>query len=188
MDILLYITFEASPRNSYIIYKNYCHINRDSHITIVNKGLSSEEKTCSYYSQTDGIGNGAVLCNKDFDSTVIDGLTFKKSFEVSLTKLSNFIPYLSNKNIGLIKIDIEGGEEEVIKDGIELISKYHVPFVFSEFSPNYLEKHGTNPKQYLELFTSNGYKISEQGFLNVTYLKPEEINSMKNLYFIYDGN
>ena len=34
------ITFEASPRNSYIIYKNYCHINRNSNIIIVNKGLS----------------------------------------------------------------------------------------------------------------------------------------------------
>ena len=41
------ITFEASPRNSYIIYKNYCHINRYSNIIIVNKGLSNEEKTCN---------------------------------------------------------------------------------------------------------------------------------------------
>jgi hypothetical protein len=35
------------------------------------------------------------------------------------------LPYLSNKNIGLIKLDIEGGEGKVIEDAIELINKYH---------------------------------------------------------------
>ena len=39
------ITFEAPPRNSYIIYKNYCLTNKNSNIIIVNKGLSNEEKT-----------------------------------------------------------------------------------------------------------------------------------------------
>ena len=57
------LTFEASPRNSYIIYKNYYHINKYSNIIIINKGLSNEEKTCNYYSQIDGIGNGMVLCD-----------------------------------------------------------------------------------------------------------------------------
>ena len=182
------ITFEASPRNSYIIYKNYCHINRNSNIIIVNKGLSNEEKTCNYYSQIGGIGNGVVLCDKNYERIHLDDLTFKKTFDVSITKLSNFMPYLSNKNIGLIKLDIEGSEAKVVEDAIELISKYHIPFVFSEFNPQYLEKQGTNPKKYLELFTSNGYKISYEGFLNVSYVTPEEIKSNTNLYFIYQGN
>ena len=39
------ITFEAPPRNSYLIYKNYCLTNKNSNIIIVNKGLSNEEKT-----------------------------------------------------------------------------------------------------------------------------------------------
>lgn len=47
-------------------------------------------------------------------------------------------------------------------------------------------------KKYLEIFTNNGYKISDKGFLNVTYITPEEINynnsKYTNLYFIYDGN
>ena len=181
------ITFEASPRNSYIIYKNYCHINRYSNIIIVNKGLSNEEKTCNYFSQIDGIGNGAVLCDKNDERIRIGNANFKKTFEVSLIKLSNFIPYLSNKNIALIKLDIEGGEGKIIEDAIELISKYHVPFVFSEFNPDLLGSQGTNPKKYLEFFTNNGYKISYEGFLNVSYVNPEAINSVSNLYFVYDG-
>ena len=94
------------------------------------------------------------------------------------------MPYLSNKKIALIKLDIEGGEGIVIEDAIELINKYHVPFVFAEFDPNYLKKHGTNPKKFLELFANNGYKISNKGFLNVAYMAPEG----KNLIHIYMEN
>jgi len=182
------LTFEASPRNSYIIYKNYCHINKNSNIIIINKGLSNEERTCNYYSQTIQIGNGAVLCNENKNLTRAGNLMLKKEFEIKLTKLSNFLPYLSNKNIALIKLDIEGGEGKVIEDAIELISKYHVPFIFSEFDPKYLEKQGTNPKKFLELFINNGYKISFKGFLNKDYITPKEILSHHcNLYFIYNG-
>ena len=185
------LTFEASPRNSYIINKNYCHINRYSNIIVINKGLSNEEKTCNYYSQIDGIGNGIVLCNENEKKIKAFRFYFKKTFEIKLTKLSNFLPYLSNKNIALIKLDIEGGEGIVIEDAIELISKYHVPFVFSEFNPNLLQRHGTDPKKYIELFIKNGYKISYKGFLNVPYVNPKEFNYYRrngDLYFIYDGN
>ena len=112
------LTFEASPRNSYIIYKNYCNINKYSNIIIVNKGLSNEEKACSYYSQMNAIGNGVVLCNNNENITRAGNLRLKKEFEISLTKLSNFLPYLSNKNIALIKLDIEGGEGKVIEESI----------------------------------------------------------------------
>ena len=182
------LTFEASPRNSYIIYKNYCHLNKNSNIIIINKGLSNEEKKCNYFSQINGIGNGVVLCNENKEFARAAGYNFKKTFEVKLTKLSNFLPYLSNKNIGLIKLDIEGGEGKVIEDAIELINKYHVPFIFSEFNPKYLKKQGTNPKKFIELFTQNGYKISYKGFLNTSYVNPKVIKSVQNLYFIYQGN
>jgi len=115
------LTFEASPRNSYIINKNYCHINKYSNIIIINKGLSNEDKTCNYYSQIDGIGNGMVLCNENKEKIKALKYIFYKTFEIKLTKLSNFLPYLSNKNIALIKLDIEGGEGIVIEDAIELI-------------------------------------------------------------------
>ena len=181
------ITFEASPRNSYIIYKNYCHINRNSNIIIVNKGLSNVEKTCNYYSQVDGIGNGIVLCNEKEERTMAAGYNFKKTFEIKLIKLSNFLPFLSNKNLALIKLDIEGAEGKVIEDAIELINKYHIPYIFSEFNPRYLIRQGTDPKKFIELFIQNGYKVSYRGFLNASYVDPEKINSFHNLYFVYDG-
>lgn len=35
------ITFEASPRNYYILKKNYCNINRNSNIVLINKAVSN---------------------------------------------------------------------------------------------------------------------------------------------------
>ena len=39
----------------------------------------------------------------------------------------------------MIKIDIEGSEAKAIEGGIELITKYHIPFIFLEFSPSMLK-------------------------------------------------
>ena len=118
------LTFEASPRHSYIINKNYCPINKYSNIIIINKGLSDEEKTCNYYSQIDGIGIGIVLCDENKEKIKAMKFKFNKTFEVKLTKLSNFLAFFNKKNIELIKLDIEGGEGKVLEDVIELISKY----------------------------------------------------------------
>ena len=182
------LTFEASPRNYYILNKNYCNINRYSNIIIINKGISNEEKKCNYYSQIDGIGNGILLCNENKTEIETGGYYFNKSFEVNLTKLSNFLPFLSNKNIALIKLDIEGGEGKAIEDGIELINKYHVPYIFSEYNPRFLIRHGTDPKEFLQLFINNGYKISLDGFLSKNYLSIDKIKGVNNLYFIYNKN
>lgn len=131
-----------------------------------------------------------VVCNKTKFIHDKLNIRFKKISEVKLTKLSNFIPYLSDKNIVLIKIDIEGGEGKAIESGIEIITKFHVPFIFVEFSPVFLKEHGTNPKNFLKFFIENGYKISIKGFLNNVYISDIKLinivkNRQKNIYFIH---
>ena len=81
------LTFEASPRNYYILNKNYCNINRNSNIILINKGVNNEEKICNYYSQINGIGNGILLCDEHSDMITAGGFHFNKTFEVGLTKL-----------------------------------------------------------------------------------------------------
>ena len=54
----------------------------------------------------------------------------KRTGEIFLTRLSNYIPFLIGKNLALIKIDIEGSEGKALESGIELITKYHIPFIF----------------------------------------------------------
>lgn len=183
------LSFEPSPRNYYISKKNYC-LNQNLNIIIINKGLSSEEKTCDYYSSKNNIGNGLALCNNKIDNITIKNDLFKNG-KITVTKLKNYIPYLSDKKVALIKIDIEGGEGKAIEGGLDLITKYHIPFIVLEFTPIYLKDHKTDPIKFLELFENNGYKISSNGFFSNSYLSINETmkiaNIQVNLYFIYKG-
>ena len=89
----------------------------------------------------------------------------------------------------MIKIDIEGSEAKAIEGGIELITKYHIPFIFLEFSPSMLKLHHSDPKQFLQLFIDNGYKISLSNFIETKYVSIDKVLSridfLLNLYLVY---
>ena len=87
------LSFEPSPRNFYILNKNYC-LNKNNNTILINEGLSTMEKICDYYIHKNNIGNGILFCNK-INNKIIES-NFFKQYEVRLTKLSNFIPYLIN--------------------------------------------------------------------------------------------
>ena len=101
------------------------------------------------------------------------------------------MPYLSNKNIVLIKIDIEGNELEALKGGKELITKYHVPFVVLEFTPELLNAIGSDQRELIHLFVDNGYKISLKSFLSKEFLNIDEFfiraKSQVYCYFVHES-
>ena len=173
------ITFEPSQINFYILSKNYC-LNKGLNITLINKGLFPEEKKCFIHSPKDNIGNGLISCNKKPDEKNVN------NGGIILTKLSNYIPFFMNKNLALIKIDIEGSEGKAIESGIELLTEYHVPFIFMEFTPKALMSYGTDPKKFLEIFIINGYKINILNFFEAkTYDIEYLIKEIRNLYIVY---
>jgi FkbM family methyltransferase len=178
------ISFEPSERNYYILRRTYC-LNQEINITIINKGLYNEEKRCDYYEHVGNKGNGMVICDQKKD---IPNYLEKKS-EVILTKLSNYITFLSTKNLAFIKIDAEGSEESAFLSGIELLTKYHVPFIFLEYCPNNLKLHNVDKKKFLEIFYNNGYKISLNNFLDKNYTSIDYLASkddLINIYIIYE--
>lgn len=181
------LTFEPLPQNYYISKRNYCLLNKNSNVIIITKGINDKEKICDYYKDINSFSNGMILCNNKRKKLLNNH--FQKIGKVHLTQLRKFIPYLIQKNVALIKIDVEGGEGKVIESGIELIIKYHVPFIFIEFSPKFLIEHKTNPKKFIKLFVDNGYEISLNGFLNKKYISIDKLMKktkfQKNCYFTY---
>ena len=166
-----------------ILKKNYC-LNKEINITIINKGLFNEEKKCYLYNDINNEGNGFIECDLNHNLST----SFKKTGEIVLTKLSNYLPFFNNKNLILIKMDIEGAERNAIDGGIEFITKYHVPFIFFEFSPTYLKRLNKEPKEFLQLFVDNGYKISVLDFFSnhtsVDNIMKKNIFQI-NLYLVY---
>ena len=181
------ISFEPNKLNYYILKKNYC-LNKDIKITIINKGLYSEEKKCNLHIYFGNVGNGMAICDKPGNNCPTF-LQENKTDEIILTKLSNYITFLSDKNLALIKIDVEGSEGKVIEGGIELITKYHIPFIFIEFTPKSLELHGTNPREFLQLLKDNGYNFSPYSFFDKKIYTPDDIIKITidliNLYIFY---
>ena len=173
------ITFEPSKINYYILNKNFC-LNKNLNITIINKGLYTEEKICNILSAKNNIGNGMINCNENIvNNTINNG-------KIILTKFRNYLSFFENKNLAMIKMDIEGSEGKAFESGIEFITKYHVPFIFIEFTPNLLKENGTNPKKFLEMFIRNGYKINLQNFFEQKVYDIEYIpKKIKNLYIVY---
>ena len=183
------ISFEPFQQNFYISCKNYCHLNKNSNVILINRGLDIDEKICSYYKDKNSLLNGMTLCEDNNNSKNISVNNFIKKGSVYLTKLSNYIPFLPNKNVALIKIDVEGAEEIAIKGGVELITRYHVPFIFIEFTPRYLLKHNSSPRNFLQFFVDNDYVISLRGFLNKNFISIDDLilktKFQINIYLIY---
>ena len=176
-------SFEVSSINSYILKKNFC-LNENINITLINKGIGPKEEKCLLHHPSHNIGNAVILCG---ENAKISRNTKNLTEEVEFTKLSNYYDFLSEKNIALIKLDVEGSEGKVINSGIEFISKYHVPFLIVEFNNDYLKLQGTDPKKILEIFEQNGYLFSKGDFFSKTYLSIDQILKLKspNLYIIY---
>lgn len=186
------LSFEAFEKNYYVWKKNYCRLNKDSNVIIIPYGLGDKEKICHYYNEKNNSGNGIVKCEKN---SVINNKIYKTRFfeigKVEIIKLKYFIPYLSNKNLALIKMDVEGHELKILEGGLELITKFHIPFIILEYTPNALIELGSKPKRLIELFINNGYKISLKGFLCKIYITMEDLlksgNKQKNVYFIHNS-
>ena len=80
--------------------------------------------------------------------------------------------------------DLEFEGEMMIKSGKDLITKFHIPFIFIEFNVEIFKIHGTDPKNFLYFFTKNGYKISLNGFLSNEFVTIENL-FLSNFSTIY---
>lgn len=126
------------------------------------------------------VGNARIFNRKDD----VEGY-FKE--KIKLTKLADYIPYLKSKNLALIKLDIEGSEARALEGGIDLIIKYHIPFIFMEFIPKMIKLRGTDPELFLKMFENNGYKISNNNFFEKNSIPAKIVANSKpqNLYLRY---
>ena len=97
--------------------------------------------------------------------------------------------FFSDKNLAVMKIDVEGYEGKIIKGGKEIISEYHVPFIMMEFSVKLLKLHQTDILEFLQIFENNGYKFSLVDFLSKKYISPEKLMKKKsrvNVFIFYE--
>ena len=89
------LSFEPSNINYFILKNNYC-LNKEINTTLINKGLFTKEITCDLYAQFNNEGNGIAYCDKKYN---ISNSFSIKIGEIKLTKLKNYIRFLSTKSL-----------------------------------------------------------------------------------------
>ena len=185
------LAFEPYPENYYILNKNYCRNNRDffgpeSTITIVNHALYTKETRCGYYQDVKSSRKDMVLC--EFSKEDNFGIDYIRMSLINSTRLKDFIPLINNKRITLLRLDLEFEGEKAIKSGKELITLYHVPYVFIAFNKKMFNIYETKAEDFLKFFVNNGYQMSLKGFLTKEFISIEDLMKKKfkqiNLYLV----
>lgn len=131
--------FECDPRSFCYLAANVALHNLEEKITLHNVALSDEEKNTLLYKRSeDGGGNGIkILSDKDAST---------KKIPVSVKTLDQF----GLENIGLIKIDVEGNELEVIKGARETLERNGYPLILFESWGDWKENEGVPAKAIKE--------------------------------------
>ena len=116
--------FECSPRTHNILCGNIALRELDYKITTFKTALGNDTGKIYYYMRSnDGGGNGGLMVNKDSNQS---------HGEVPIAKLDDF----HLENIGLIKIDVEGFEKQVIEGGFETLRRNNYPkLLFESWAP-----------------------------------------------------
>lgn len=151
----LFIKF--SPKGSHFAFEpipSFFHSLQDKYktkATILPYALSEAEGSASFqYVKNAPAYSG--LKKRDYDNVTpeIEEIKVKKK------KLEDCIP--AELTISFIKIDVEGGEFNVLK-GAERILKDSKPFLLFEFGLGASDFYETNPSEFYDFLTTFGYSI-----------------------------
>lgn len=141
---------EASKENTILLLKNIAENNVRAHVSAValtNANFSN--KFIKLYLRDGNRGASSLL--EDWNKSLID-----LSFEMVPTiTLDEYIQKSSFKNrIGLIKIDVEGAELDVIKGGSQFLKENNAP-ILMEYRANVNERVRENLKELLTCMTKH---------------------------------
>lgn len=115
--------FECSPKSFNYLCANIALRDLHTKITRYNVALGNETGTTSYYVRDpkDGGGNGIVKFDYDVQRNT-------PAISVPLRTLDSF----GLTNIGFIKLDVEGAEQQVLEGGVETLRQNGYPKILFE--------------------------------------------------------
>ena len=97
--------------------------------------------------------------------------------EVPIDTLDNQL--LNEERVDLIKIDVEGGEFDVLKGGVQLLRKFQ-PVIIFEYGLGAADFYNSSPGEFFEFLEKHNYCIyTLHNFIeNLVYLTKEEFTSL----------
>ncbi|MEP7318747.1 MAG: FkbM family methyltransferase [Panacibacter sp.] len=135
-----------------VIFKQlerHIEMNKFSNIKAIQRGASSQNiNSLLYLSSAENYGSTGLQPGDEFSG---------KTEHVSLVKMDDFVLEYNIRNIGAIKIDVEGHEKQVLQ-GILLTLEQQHPIILIEVIASQLLLHNNTVEDIYQLLYSLGYK------------------------------
>jgi hypothetical protein len=94
---------------------------------------------------------------------IVEGLGIQKK-AAGVQESTKFRINGARRELDIIKLDCQGGEEGALRGGASLVESGRVAMLISEFSPVHLRALGVEPEEFLGLFSAEGrYEVSTMG-------------------------
>ena len=141
--------FEPNPQAVDLLRKNVA-LNHFSHIIIQPQGVSDTNGQLNIYLNPEHITFGSMrpLSGRDLTQVV----------EVPVTTLDNYMSQYPQQRVGLIKIDIEGGELPALRGAAEILKRDQPYILYEEFEMNY-QGFGYTTRDLRSYLSLLGYRL-----------------------------
>jgi FkbM family methyltransferase len=145
------VCFEPTP-GTYSILLETLKLNHYNNVIPVRGAISNKEGTAIFYvSETAGCNSNSLVKNKSDEET--------KGDEVKLFTIDGVVHQYSLKP-GLIKIDAEGAELDVLQGGLHTFREFK-PVLILGLHPDFITKKGDSLDNIWDLLQQSGYHIKE---------------------------
>ena len=182
-----FLLFEPIP---FLFDKLKNHYERNEKVQVYNLGLSENKGSSTFqYNHTHPAYSGILRREYPSEQDQVEEIT------IELNTLDNIVNGLQEvEGISLIKIDVEGGEMNVLKGAVETIKK-HKPLVVFEHGLGASEYYNTKPEEIYAYFQSLNMSIQTMedwlnkkasGFTQEAFQK--QFHEKVNYYFIAYSN
>jgi FkbM family methyltransferase len=169
--------FEPVEQSFSQLRKNVKLNNIENKVRIFQTGLSNSVSETQIFLPRKSGSSAASLRNlhpeEEYESQIINTTTLDNVFET-----------LGASDCDLIKIDVEGGELQVIEGGIATIKRFK-PIIFAELLRKWSEAFSYSPNNVLQILQNIGYScwgVSEE-LREITVFKDTDVET--NFLFIH---
>ncbi len=166
-------SFEPSPRERNALLK-HLRLNRRTNVQVMDFALGNENADANLY-VVDGNQTG---CNSLRPPVVLSGTS---SAKVRVARLDDWLEQQKISHIDFVKLDVEGGEIQVLKGSERLLERKPRPVILMEVQDIRTQPWGYRSKDVVEHLNRRGFKwlaINRNG-----YLEPLDISAIE-----FDGN
>ncbi len=145
------VCFEPTP-GTYSVLLETLRLNNAENVIPVKGAVTNKEGTATFYvSETAGCNSNSLVKNKpDMEA---------KGYEVKLFTIDGIVNQYLLKP-GLIKIDAEGAEMDVLQGGLNTFGQYK-PILILGLHPDFISKKGDSLEKIWDLLHQSGYQVKE---------------------------